>query len=388
MRIVYYLLLVLSLVVCNNCTKKKARTIEDKEGVKSIRNVRPDSSIAVKLDSIFTIVLDSDIDEDFLNFYPALYTLDKNSNIFMSNGEKIYKVNNRGKLLTKFGGKGQGPGEFSSFVSHIFVVDNYLYAYELSNSTIHKFDTSGRFVKSFPTDYPLYQILPLKDKTFLALNYSYDNKNKIKSTTILKLDLSLRKSKEIYKFDRKLSKDGFPYDNGMNIHLGDNLYLVYKDRYKYHYDIFSLETPSHDSIKKKQSVSKSVYRDDYSDKKMKDIKSEYRKHFPEFKNTFRERLYLWNKKLSLDIPIVNSFLDNKDYLWIQTTSRDSLEYKFDIFKDGLFRNTYTYTAKENERVYFYFTGDILLKFSFNIKSGETFLVANKILYHFMVDNHS
>ncbi|MBN1968002.1 MAG: hypothetical protein JXR48_03210 [Candidatus Delongbacteria bacterium] len=379
MKTIYYTFVTVTLFVLYSCSGNDIKT-NDGASIEKIYNTQPDSSIVLQLDSIFTINFDPNFNVAFQDFTPVIFAFDNDSNIFMSNTKRICKFDKKGNFLNIFGEQGQGPGEISSTIISIFISDTCLFAYEVSKSLVHKFNTSCEFIESIPVDNTYYQFIPQKDNSFLALNYNYDFDRKNKLISIIKLDSTFKESTKLYSFNSELSKEGFPYDKGVKIHSGSELYLVYKDKNKYHYDCFSLDKYEIDSIEIKQSISKFFSKDGFSDKKMKDIKEKYRRHFPQFKNSLKEKYYLWNEELGLSIPILDSFLDSKGYLWIQTSANDSLTYNFDIFKDGLLRNSFRYTSEENTIVYFNLHNDILFELIIDRENDKMILIAKRIRY--------
>lgn len=85
-------------------------------------------------------------------FGGGLYGIDFfNNTLVVSDfkGDMVYICSDKGKILKKFGGTGNGEGSFHGPKGVCFDNKGFLYAVDGGNYRVQKFDTSGRFVLSF-----------------------------------------------------------------------------------------------------------------------------------------------------------------------------------------------------------------------------------------------
>jgi hypothetical protein len=92
--------------------------------------------------------------------YKTLFVLD------IRNCELI-QLDDKGKIITKIGRKGKGPGEFIQPYSFCFSEKN-IYVLDQALGRISKFDRSGNFIKSFILDYSPHKIFLLKNKIIIS----------------------------------------------------------------------------------------------------------------------------------------------------------------------------------------------------------------------------
>lgn len=84
-------------------------------------------------------------------FQPTTLVSNGNGDIYVfdDGSKKIYKFSSSFELVKSFGGKGQGPGEFSQRIGKLLISpDNKLVALENRRKTIHYFDLQGNFLHS------------------------------------------------------------------------------------------------------------------------------------------------------------------------------------------------------------------------------------------------
>ncbi len=72
-----------------------------------------------------------------------------NGDVYILNFDEsvVLRYDPQGKNLGKFGGKGEGPGEFSH-PNQVFVDESRLYVQDLGRDTMHFFDRAGKFEKT------------------------------------------------------------------------------------------------------------------------------------------------------------------------------------------------------------------------------------------------
>lgn len=99
--------------------------------------------------------LDEDLGNDLILFYPRSFTADKDGNIYTYDSlqAKVFKFDKELKLITVFGAKGRGPGEFSGTgktrpVKLNIGPDGNLYANDIMARKVLVFSPQGRFIRS------------------------------------------------------------------------------------------------------------------------------------------------------------------------------------------------------------------------------------------------
>jgi hypothetical protein len=72
------------------------------------------------------------------------------------------------KKIAEFGGKGQGPSEFSG-ISGAVIDDNYIYV--TSSPKLCIFSKQGKFIKEFRVPFKTYRFMPLGNENYVATYY-------------------------------------------------------------------------------------------------------------------------------------------------------------------------------------------------------------------------
>ncbi len=82
---------------------------------------------------------------------PSALEFDKQGNLFIvnQNSAEVYKLDPNGKLLMKFGGKGEQNGQFLRPRGLALDKDGNIYVTDLTTYLIQKFSPDGKYVKSF-----------------------------------------------------------------------------------------------------------------------------------------------------------------------------------------------------------------------------------------------
>lgn len=83
---------------------------------------------------------------------------------------RIQKFNEKGEFLLSIGKKGQGPGEFGSFLNSI-AVDSYGNLIVREFRKIHVFDKEGQFLISFHTDFQINDLVVNENNEILVLGF-------------------------------------------------------------------------------------------------------------------------------------------------------------------------------------------------------------------------
>ncbi len=135
------------------------------------------SSSDVLIENPMTLELSfgfEDLPDDFLLATPTGFNLDASENIYILDESQVKIYSPDGKAIGIFGGKGQGPGEFDSFVdegrSFISITDNGLkvikYCYD---SNYHLFNSDNEFVSRDSYDGFFLSTSLLKNKDLLKV---------------------------------------------------------------------------------------------------------------------------------------------------------------------------------------------------------------------------
>ncbi len=116
MRIKFVSIVLLSfLLVMLSCTKNKTDwkgTIEEKDGVKIIKNpIEPISGSVKRLVQLKEIMRIKDNGRDIIFRWPENVVVDDNENIYFLSTPHLYKYDKNGNFIFKLIGEGQGPGE-------------------------------------------------------------------------------------------------------------------------------------------------------------------------------------------------------------------------------------------------------------------------------------
>jgi hypothetical protein len=120
-------------------------TVEVKDGVTYVHNKRiPFSDI--KLES--ELVLGEDDNDLYFGRNPIVKEgYDGNIYIADNSIRSIYKLDYEGKLLNTFGGKGQGPGEFTSITTMNFFTDNQIHIFDRTMNRSQIFNSNGKLLE-------------------------------------------------------------------------------------------------------------------------------------------------------------------------------------------------------------------------------------------------
>jgi len=140
-----------------NCTKKTHSkkwqgTIEDKEGVKVVKNpsnpIYDEISLHLKKD----LSIGSEDDENYMFYKVFDMDVDSQGNIYVldSGNYRIQKFDNKGQYLQTIGKKGQGPGEFERPIRVFLDAQNNIYVNDRRKIKI--FNSQGEFLNSFLLD--------------------------------------------------------------------------------------------------------------------------------------------------------------------------------------------------------------------------------------------
>ena len=144
----------------------------------------------------------------------------------------IYEFNKSGNLVNKFGGKGQGPGEFLS-VFCFYVSDNgNIYLGDDRNRRITQYSQIGKYVNSFRIDRHIPDTyFSINDKEEIIFNYVLNDKY----ITVLTSSGEVKKEiGQINHYESKKSIPDFDYFNafGWVFNKNDIFYAIIVEQFK------------------------------------------------------------------------------------------------------------------------------------------------------------
>lgn len=142
------------------CEKYK---IYERDNIKIIEN-RQKRRIAP-----ISIEKEAEIDLGYVTL-PLIIKYDKTYNtlfVLDAGNCELIQLDDEGKVVTKIGRKGKGPGEFIQPYSFCFSEKN-IYILDQALGRISKFDRSGNFLKSLILNYSPHKIFLLKNKIIIA----------------------------------------------------------------------------------------------------------------------------------------------------------------------------------------------------------------------------
>lgn len=151
MKVLFTLTVIILAALISSCTEKVPYKEFEQNGIKIIENSKEgiDKNFSYNIKELYTIKSTEDDTTFVLNFpgdrADLNSDLDNKGNLYVVDNKKsnILKFDNNGKFIKKWGGKGQGPGEFPRNPIDISVID--------SENKVIVFDGSGR-LSIFDTD--------------------------------------------------------------------------------------------------------------------------------------------------------------------------------------------------------------------------------------------
>lgn len=153
--------LLLAPMIFSSCQKEKTYTLEVKDGVRYVHNLKPkyDKPIA-ELEFIRQIGELEPEDENYMFNQPLSVAEDEEGNIFiLDTGDYcVKKFSSDGKYISRFGRQGQGPGEFQ-YPMMINCRGQRLLVTSMP-SVFHLFDLNGQYIDLFRV--PQYQGIGMK----------------------------------------------------------------------------------------------------------------------------------------------------------------------------------------------------------------------------------
>lgn len=366
-------LLLFLIVILVGCSKKKPYEVIQKDGIKYIKNTgQPsDESFDIELKHKFSIpFLDEDIVDKSRDMRsPTGIETDKDGNIFVYEyfNTSIKKFDSNGKFLKSFCQKGNGPGECIR-ISYVQVIDSSLYVFAQISKRVLKFDLDGNFIEfiNLGTDYPI-EVKDVDNQTLIIQNWNITSDEEKKDKLSIKTTLAFNNTKFNNKKDLLEMNTLRPMDNisimdtklffdcsSKNIFLGE----ISEDSFKI--EMYNK------NFKKKCEISKR-YRKVLMTSRQKEVMGNF--------ITLDKKSEVKEKYCK---AILGLWIDNKDRLWTVTArERDKTDkkIKFDIFKDGIYINSLSFNDFEDETQLFlwdriFFKGKYIYFIDFKENGGE------------------
>ena len=147
-------------------------TIEEKDGVKVIKNPKTPLYGEIELELEVDLVIGGeDVDENYMFRRVSDIEVDEEGNIYvLDSGEcRIQIYDKDGKYLKTIGRKGEGPGEFQRAGRMTLSAKGKLYVNEYKKIII--FSEDGTFEKNVNTDFHISSYLVTKEENFLGWAY-------------------------------------------------------------------------------------------------------------------------------------------------------------------------------------------------------------------------
>ena len=134
---------------------------------------------------------------------PDSFFVDK-KNLYLVDGWsiKIYSRDNF-KFKRKFGGNGEGPGEFKGYIISSITPD---YIFVNTPGRVSYFSLEGNFIKQKTTNYPFGRFKTVGKDNFVG--YSYSKKDGQRYEAIYLYDKHIKKTKRLYLRKHFVSKKG------------------------------------------------------------------------------------------------------------------------------------------------------------------------------------
>lgn len=381
------LCLILGLLL-NSCAKERTYEISNENGVEVVRNTGKanNEKLTVDLELISTIRGYDEIENpdtlSFFNVHSLVFDNSDNIYFFDQFTYKILKYDQEGKLLLSFGERGAGPGQIMAPISIISLTDSTIVVSDWGKN--HYFDSDGKFIRTVVNNsrsIPTYRLNIGNDEHIEVLK-----EIKIEGKSYMNTELVV-KSIADGDDERKALDAGVKYEQqegrgkyvGMHTitHSKDKLFVSIMDFNKYQIEVYDFDFNQLQEIKMNYTLRK--FSVEENKKLMEPIQN------IDFSNSFLQRGYyddLYSNKLAL----FNLHYDESQDLVIVENQGDveNLTVTFDIFKDGVYLNSFTIPIDWEDISVTSLKKSIYFKNGkmYSYKSGNNSIEIYKITYNF------
>ncbi|MFC1553319.1 6-bladed beta-propeller [candidate division KSB1 bacterium] len=150
----------------------KTYTVEVKDGIRLIHNEKPmwgdEQKIELKLVQVIGELDEKGKNYQFYEPRDVLEDEERNIYIFDSGNSRVQKFNSRGEFLLSFGRKGQGPGEFPTYISGDIDDQGNIYVASASGRRIQIFSNEGKFEEYMSFQRGMTGFRILSDNSFVV----------------------------------------------------------------------------------------------------------------------------------------------------------------------------------------------------------------------------
>ena len=342
MKLLSFLLIVIFLV---SCSKKNGELNYEKKIINNVENVINENRPLYnefKLDTLLITFVDGgddslDNSEKNLIKNIADISIDSKGDVFILDGResKIHKYDKNGKFITRFGRKGNGPGEFIHCYSMMLKNDT-IYIPNKRDGKIIVFDLEGNFVRNIsPENSEIPHKLSSFGDNFLGSRRGIvfvDGKG-MNENNLKIYDKNLQVLKTVYNYDefRDYSKPFNPTDDFVSFANTDSsIFVALNSEDKYQVAVYDKKGELQQVIKKK------FRKIPMTAQEVKDLKK-----------SFHYNINVNGKEVDIKFKakfkkaIVTMAADKYDRVWIYPAMSQKDKEKedsgfYEVFKDGVF----------------------------------------------------
>jgi len=333
--------MLLMIIVLISCSKKSELnyTVSTKNGVETIRNknIPADSSLSINLTELYTIAAEDSTSNDSNRIITAIYSIhvDKEGSVYVLNLDKsnIKKFDAKGKFVTSFGRKGNGPGEFG-FCITAEIIGKEIYCNDYTAQKIAIFDTNGKFKRNLNLNNGVPQIYQQLPNGRVVTNFnSFENLDDgVYTTSTVLITDSLFENRNDTLRHVRMQTESINTDYTYNFWgraVGKNEIYLSRNRYdEYVIDVYDLNG------KLKRVISKAYTKVKLDSVDLARINRRLKERSEN--NNFPATRLVYKKS------IFGLFADKNNRLWVESSvEKKNKEVRlpnsdFDIFENGIF----------------------------------------------------
>lgn len=323
-------LLTVLIVLLTACTKKEETcTVTVKDGVSTYQNKDVKTVVPVNAKKIFSLTsADSTIGQ--IGFIAG----DSKGNLFIMDlaDNQIKKIDANGKLVTKFGGKGTGPGEYQ-IVSALSVVNNRVVVVDPMQQRMVFFDLDGKFInfitglKSFPSK---IATVGLNQTIGLLVKPEQTEGGVLLTTSVVFLDSAFQETKTLTSISNKVDQSNpFAFQKSFPILTAssDKIYITTMSTDKFEIDGYGFDGMI------EEKIAKSFLKISYSQTEIAKIQ---KKIDNKVKTNGIQMPLKYNEKYKSALSWLG--VDRLNRLWVAASIPENKEVKsgikYNIFENG------------------------------------------------------